>query len=107
MTCSVCGVTACLAGVFVFDGNLVLSVLMCSAGETFVVRLCVSPSEVELWFAPSEVHYCPLGRWGGAQLSIFVVWRLREYWPGVAKLSFSRRRPYKMVLPVEDVIGRK
>jgi hypothetical protein len=64
MTCAVCGVTARLAGVFVFDGNLVLSVLMCLAGETFVVHLCLPPSEVKLWFAPSEVQYFPLRRWG-------------------------------------------
>jgi hypothetical protein len=57
---------------FVFDGNLVLSVLLCLAGETFVVRLCLPPSKVKLWFAPSEVHYRPFRRLGGGHNSRFL-----------------------------------
>jgi hypothetical protein len=92
---------------FVFDGNLLLSVLLCFDGETFDVRLCLTPSEVKLRFAPSEVHYCLLFRWGEPQLSFFVVWRLRKYRPRVSKLLSARHRPYKMGLPVADIRERE
>jgi hypothetical protein len=96
MTCGVSGVTARLAGVFCLRWDLVLSVLLCFAGETFDVRLYLTPSEVKLRFAPSEVHYCLLFRWEEPQLSFFVVWRLRKYRPGVSKLLSARRRPFKI-----------
>jgi hypothetical protein len=63
-TCGVCGVTARLAGVFACDENLVLSVVLCVAGETIVVQLCLPTLEVKLCFVPSEVQHLPLRRWG-------------------------------------------
>jgi hypothetical protein len=38
--------------------------MICLAGEKFGLRLCLPPSEVKLWFAPSEVQYF-LFRWWG------------------------------------------
>jgi hypothetical protein len=84
-----------------------LSVMMCLADETFVVLLCLPPSEVKLCFAPSEVQHFPLRRWGGSQLLMFVVWRPRKCRLGVSKLTFVRRRPYKMGLLVAGVIGHE
>jgi hypothetical protein len=50
--------------VLLLVGIWFLSVLLCLAGETFAVRLCLPPSEVKLCFAPLEVYYCLLFRWG-------------------------------------------
>jgi hypothetical protein len=51
-------VTIRLEGVFACDVNLVLILMMCLAGEKFVLLLCLPLSEVKLWFAFSEVQYC-------------------------------------------------
>jgi hypothetical protein len=42
---------------FACDVNLVSIVMMCLAGEKFVLRLCLPPSEMKLWFAPSEAVF--------------------------------------------------
>jgi hypothetical protein len=94
-------------GFVVCDENLALSVMMWLVEVVFVVPLCLPPSEVKLCFAPSEVHYLLPFRLGESQLMIFVVWRPRKYRPGVSKLSFFRRRPYKMGLLVSGVIGHE
>jgi hypothetical protein len=57
MTLYVYGVTICLTGVFACDVNLVLIVMKRWVGEKFALCLCLPPSEVKPWFAPSEVHY--------------------------------------------------
>jgi hypothetical protein len=94
-------------GFVVCDENLELNVMMWLAVVVFVVPLCLPPSEVKLCFAPSEVQHFPPDRWGESQFLIFVVWRPQKYRPGVSKLFFVRRQPYKMGLLVAGVTGHE
>jgi hypothetical protein len=86
------------------DENLALNVMMWLDVVVFVVPLYLPPSEMKLCFAPSEVQHFSPRWWGESKLLIFVLRRPRKYLPGVSKLSFIRRRPYKMGLLVAGVI---
>jgi hypothetical protein len=74
------------------DVNLVLIVMICLAGEKFVLCLCLPPSEVKLWFAPSEVHYFIFSRWG-----VSIVFDLRCFAP--LKMMASRFKAIVCSLP--------
>jgi hypothetical protein len=94
-------------GCFVCDENVASSVMIWFAVLVFVVLLWFPPSEVRLYFAPSEVQHFSPSRWGESQLSIFVVWRPRRYQPNVSRLTFVHRRPYRMGLLVAGVTGHE
>ena len=91
---------------FACDVNLVLIVMEKWVGEKSALCLCLPPSEVKLWFAPSEVHYFLLHLGGQVGYLYFVVSRIRKYLLIASRQSFVSCRPDKMGPPVAGVIGR-
>jgi hypothetical protein len=107
MPCGACGVTARLAGVFCLRLELVFACYdVFGWGDIcFVVVFATLGGETVVFTLGGAAFSTPSV--GGSQLLISVVWRLRKYWTGVSKLSFVRRRPYKISLPGTDVIGHE
>jgi hypothetical protein len=64
MTCGVCGVTARLAGAFCLRCEFGVDCNDVSGWREFFLCLCLPPSEVKLWSAPSVVQYFLFRRWG-------------------------------------------
>jgi hypothetical protein len=61
------------------DANLVLIVMARCVGGKYVLGLCLPPSEVKLWFAPSKVHYFQFHLGGQVGYFYFVVLRMQKY----------------------------
>jgi hypothetical protein len=86
--------------------NLVLIVMEKWVGDKSAMCLCLSPSEVKLWFAPSEVHYFLFRLGGQVGFLYFVVSRIQKCLLIASRRSFVSCRPDNMGPPVAGVIGR-
>jgi hypothetical protein len=107
MTCGVCGVTERLSGVFCLRWEFGVE---CDDVFGWGDIFCV----VVFFTLGGEAVVCTLGGAAFSTLSVGVTttFDVRRLAPskilsGVAKLSFVCRRPYKMGLPVADVVGHE
>jgi hypothetical protein len=91
---------------FACDVNLVLIVIVRLVGDKSALCLCLPPSEVKLWFAPSEVHYFLFHLRGKVGYLYFVVSQIRKYLLIASRRSFVRCQPDNMGPPAAGVIGR-
>jgi hypothetical protein len=88
------------------DANLVLIVMVRCVGGKYVLSLCLPPSEVKLWCAPSEVHYFQFHLGGQVGYLYFMFSRIRKYLLIASRRSLVRRRPDTMGPPVAGLIRR-